>query len=87
MPCVPVRSKIVCCAVLACQHLATAADNRAALTTLLHRAFKPEYEKAAAFLLKHSSIHVYRLDCAVDVSVLGGGGGEVALHEGTAMSL
>lgn len=31
------------------------------------RAFKPEYEKAATFLLKHSSVHVYRLDCAVDV--------------------
>jgi hypothetical protein len=33
------------------------------------RAFKPEYEKAAAFLLQHSSVHVYRLDCAIDVSL------------------
>ena len=32
------------------------------------RAFKPEYEKAAAFLIKHSKVHVFRLDCAVDVS-------------------
>jgi hypothetical protein len=44
------------------------------------RAFKPEYEKAATFLLRHSSVHVHRLDCAVDVSLLWLGGSSMYLR-------